>query len=138
MNDNETIDDMITRFTKIINGLSFLGDSIDNDQNVRKVIRALPQSWKVKSTTLKELNDKEKMDFMELIGNLKTHKMERKLREDKVLPKKKNIASRSTSIFSDDNEDIDNEEDDDEELSFFIKNVKRMFYKRGKYNNYIK
>jgi len=35
MNDNEIIDDMIIRFTKITNGLSSLGDSIDNNQNVR-------------------------------------------------------------------------------------------------------
>ena len=83
MNDNETIDDMSKRFTKITNGLSSLGDSINNDQEVRKVIHALPQSWEVKSTTLKELNDKEQMDFMGLIGNLKTHEMERKVREDK-------------------------------------------------------
>ena len=41
MHDNDTIDDMITRFTKITNGLAFLGDAIDNDQKVRKVIRAL-------------------------------------------------------------------------------------------------
>jgi len=32
---------MITRFTKITNGLTFLGDSIDNNQKVRKVIQAL-------------------------------------------------------------------------------------------------
>ena len=44
MNNNVTIDDMITRFVKITNGLSYLGDSIDNDQKVRRVIRALPQS----------------------------------------------------------------------------------------------
>ena len=31
MNDNETIDDMITRFTKITNELSSLGGPIDND-----------------------------------------------------------------------------------------------------------
>ena len=49
---------MIIRFTKITNGLAFLGDAIDNDQKVRKVIRALPPSWEVKATTLKELNDK--------------------------------------------------------------------------------
>ena len=41
MNDNETIDEMITRFTKITNGLSFLDDLIDNDQKVRRLIRAL-------------------------------------------------------------------------------------------------
>jgi len=85
MNENESIDDMITRFTKITNGLSFLGDTIDNDQRVRKVIWALPPSWEVKSTTLKELNDKEEMEFTSLIGNIKAHEMERKVKEDKVI-----------------------------------------------------
>jgi len=58
MNKNEFIDYIITKFTKITNGLASLGDEIDNDQKVRKVMRALPPSWEVKSTTLKELNDK--------------------------------------------------------------------------------
>ena len=61
MNENETIDDMVRKFTKITNGLSSLGDVIDNDQRVRKIIRALPPSWEVKATTLKELNDKEEI-----------------------------------------------------------------------------
>ena len=60
MCENDTIDDMVTRFTKITNGLASLGYAIDNDQKVRKVIRALPLSCEVKATTLKELNDKEK------------------------------------------------------------------------------
>ena len=51
MNDNEIIDDMIIRFTKITNGLSSLGDDISNDQKVRKVIRALPSSWETVSYT---------------------------------------------------------------------------------------
>jgi len=38
MNEEEPIDDMITKFTKITNGLSSLGDGIDNDQKMRKVI----------------------------------------------------------------------------------------------------
>jgi len=80
MNESESIDDMITKFTKITNGLASLGDAIDNDQKVRKVIRALPQSWEVKATTLKKLNDKEEMKLIGLIGNLKTHEMERKAR----------------------------------------------------------
>ena len=41
MHDNDTIDDMVTRFTKITNGLFVLGDVIDNDQKLRKVIHAL-------------------------------------------------------------------------------------------------
>ena len=63
---------MLTHFTKITNALSFLGYKIDNDQKIRKVIRALPKSWEVKVTTLKELNDREEMDFSGFIGNHKT------------------------------------------------------------------
>jgi len=61
MHENDSIDDMVTRFTKIINGLASLSDAIYNDQKVRKLIRALPSSWEVKTTTLKELNDKEEI-----------------------------------------------------------------------------
>jgi len=75
MHDNDSIDDMVTRFTKITNGLASLGDAIDNDQKVRKVIRALPPSWEVKATTLKELNDKEEIELTDLIGNLKLMKL---------------------------------------------------------------
>ena len=78
MNKKETIDDMITKFTKITNDLASLGDEIKNDQKLRKVIRALSPSLEVKSTTLKELNDKEEIEFISLFGNLKTHEMERK------------------------------------------------------------
>ena len=88
MHDNDSIDDMVTRFTKITNGLTSLSDAIVNDQKVRKVIRALPSSWEVKTTTLKELNDKEEMELISLIGNLKTHKIERKAREE-MAPQKK-------------------------------------------------
>ena len=72
---------MITKFTKITNALASLGDEINNDQKVRKVIRALPSSWEIKATTLKELNDKDEMELISLIGNLKTHEMEKKARE---------------------------------------------------------
>ena len=40
MNENKTIDDMITKFTKITNSLASLDDKTDNDQKVRKAIRA--------------------------------------------------------------------------------------------------
>jgi len=43
--ENESIDEMLTQFTKITNDLSSLGDTIDNDQKIRKVIRALLKAW---------------------------------------------------------------------------------------------
>jgi len=56
MLESESIEETLTRFTKITNDLSFLGDTINNDQKIQKVIRVLPKAWKVKATTLKELN----------------------------------------------------------------------------------
>jgi len=89
MHENDSIGDMVTKFTKITNGLAFLGDAIDNDQKVRKIIHALPPSWEVKAITLKELNDKEEMEPISLIGNLKTYEMERKAKEEMTPQKKK-------------------------------------------------
>jgi len=106
MNEEESIDDMIT------NSLTSLGDEIDNDQKVRKVIRALPPSWEVKATTLKELNKKEEIEFIDLIGNLKTHEMEKKAREEKAPQKKKMIAFKYTfTIFDEDDKEEENYED---------------------------
>jgi len=34
MHENDSIDDIVTRFTKITNGLASQGDAIDNDQKV--------------------------------------------------------------------------------------------------------
>ena len=88
MLDNESIDEMLTRFTKITNDLSSLGDSINNDQKVRKVIRALPKAWEVKITTLKELNDREEMEFSEFIGYLKMHEMKMKVEKEENPPRR--------------------------------------------------
>jgi len=130
MHKHKFINDIVTKFTKITKGLTSLGDAIDNDQKVRKIIRALPPSWKVKATTLKELNDKEEIKLIGLIGNLKTHEMERKAREETVPQKKKTIAFKSTPTISDD----DDEEEDDEDFSLLVRNVKRI-YNKAKFNN---
>ena len=130
MHEHDSIDDMVTKFTKITNGFPSLGDAIDNDEKVRKVICALPPSWEVKATTLKELNDKEEMELRDHIENLKTHEMERKAREETEQQKKKMIAFKSTPTISDDDE----EEEDDEDLSLLVRNVRRM-YNRAKINN---
>ena len=65
------------------------------------------------------------MDFMGLIENLKTREIERKVREDKAAQKKKSTAFKVTPTFF----------NDDEELSLLVKNVRRIFHKRGKFNN---
>ena len=79
---------------------------------------------------MKELNNKEELELIGLIGNLKTHEMERKVREETTPLKKKAIAFKSSSTFSDE----DDEEEDDEDLSLLVKNVRRM-YNKAKFQN---
>ena len=79
---------------------------------------------------MKELNDKEEMELIGLIGNLKTHEMEKKARKEMMAPQKKQvIAFKSTLTISD-----DDEEEDDEEFSLLVKNIRRM-YNKTKFNN---
>jgi len=70
------------------------------------------------------------MELIGLIGNLKTHEMERKAREETTPQKKKTIAFKFTRTISDDDE----EEEDDEDLSLLVRNVRRM-YNKAKINN---
>jgi len=82
----------------------------------------------VKSTTLKELNDKEEMS---LIGNLITHEIERNVREEKAPQKKKILSFKFTPTISDDEDD---DQDDDEDLSLLIMNARRI-YNKTKFNS---
>ena len=99
MNKNENIDDMITKFTKITSGLTSLSDEIDNNKKVSKVIYTLPPSWEMKSTTLKKLNDKEEIELIGLIGNLKTLRWKEKL-EKRIHPKRRNFLPSSLHLPS--------------------------------------
>ena len=126
---------MLSRFTKITNVLSSLGDEIDNDQKTRKVIRALPRAWEVKATTLKELNHWEEMDFSGFIGNLKTHEMEMKIRGERESTKKKSIAFKTTPSSI---EEEESSKDGDEDFAMLIWKVGRMFYKKGRQSNFQK
>ena len=54
------------------------------------------------------------MELIGLIGNLKTHEMERKAREEMAPQKKKMLAFKSTPTISD---------EDDEDLSLLVKKM---------------
>ena len=66
MKENETISEMITRFTNITNSLASLGKEYTQ---VKKVLRALTSDWEKKTTAIKEANDLSTMLSENLIGN---------------------------------------------------------------------
>ncbi|XP_075076617.1 uncharacterized protein LOC142163248 [Nicotiana tabacum] len=57
MKDGESIQDMHTRFTSIINVLHSLGEIIPRNKLVRKILSILPSCWESKVNTITEAKD---------------------------------------------------------------------------------
>ena len=71
--------------------------------------------------TLKELNNREKMDFSGFIKNLKTHEMQMKVREEREPPKKAITFRASPSTLEEDSID----ENEEEDFAMLIRKVAR-------------
>ena len=66
MTESETIQEMHTRFTAIINEIYSLGEIILNGKAVRKLLSVLPESWESKVEVIAEARDIDKlgMDYL--------------------------------------------------------------------------
>ncbi|XP_070004928.1 uncharacterized protein [Nicotiana sylvestris] len=118
MKDNESIQDMHTRFTSIINELHSLGDVIPRNKLVRKILSVLPGSWESKVNAITEAKDLQTLTMDELIGNLKTYEMKRKKYSKRREPKKeKNLVLKVENSDS-------SEEDSD--MAYLTKRFQKM------------
>ena len=129
MDANETITDMFTRFTNIINALKGLGKVYTTSENVRKILRSLPKTWEAKVTAIQEAKDLTKLPLEELIGSLMTHEIIMKEHLEDESKKKKSIALKTISLEVDP-EDEDGLDEDD--IAYFSRKYKN-FIKRKKY-----
>ncbi|XP_021858321.1 uncharacterized protein [Spinacia oleracea] len=124
MKTSESIQDMITRFTNIINELNSLGKIITPEEQVRKVLRSLPQDpWMAKVTALQETKDFTKFNLEQLAGSLLTHELQLNARTSEN-PRNKALALKTEN---------DENSEEDEETALFARRFKRMFrnYKEG-------
>ncbi|XP_058222936.1 uncharacterized protein LOC131332656 [Rhododendron vialii] len=130
MQPDESISDMFTRFTDIINGLKSLGKSYSNVDLVRKILRSLPKQWEPKVTAIIEAKqDLTNYSLDELLGSLMTHEITMNL-EDNGSRKKKDLAFKiSTSSTSSESED-DSESSDDEDLAVITRKLKKSMTRK--------
>ena len=89
MKPSETIGDMFSHFTDVVNGLKGLGKSFSDFELVNKILRSLPKSWDPKVTAIQEAKDLRNFPLEELIGSLMTYEMTCKAHEkhEDTLPK---------------------------------------------------
>ncbi|CAL9098444.1 unnamed protein product [Musa textilis] len=75
MTPSESIDDMYTCFTDVVNSLKSLGKSFSDFELTNKILISLPKSWDPKITAIQESKDLNVYSLEELIGSLLTYEM---------------------------------------------------------------
>jgi hypothetical protein len=133
MKSEESISDMFTRFTNIINSLKALGKCCTNVENVRKILRSLPKHWDAKVTAIEEAKDLTKISLDELLGSLMPHEIMLKGREEEAKPRR-SLALKSSHQESEEEEE---ESDNDKEMALLTKRFKN-FMRKEKNNKYQK
>ncbi|RVW31108.1 hypothetical protein CK203_093164 [Vitis vinifera] len=125
MKETETIVEMITRFTDIVNCLETLGKTYKESEKVMKILRSLPSKWHTKVTAIQEGKDLTKLPMEDLIGSLMTYdiNLTKKLQESED-KKKKNIALKATTK---EEEDVEEEKpsDEDDDLALITRKLNK-------------
>ncbi|XP_074327787.1 uncharacterized protein LOC141665701 [Apium graveolens] len=158
----QSIIEMYDRFTKLLNEMAILGKVYDAEDTNTKFLRALPEEWDNKTTTIREARDLDDITLEELYGRLKTYDLEMQQRKNKKSMKVKSVAllmgsekeqeeepiearikdsrKKGKNIIESESTETDSDSEDEIYLSqmmaMFAKNFKRMkFIKRtGKFS----
>lgn len=80
MEDDETIEDMFSNFQTLVVGLKVLNKGYTTADHVKKIIRNLPNKWRLMVTALKVSKDLNSAPLEEIINSLRSHVIE--LEED--------------------------------------------------------
>ena len=116
---------MFTRFTNITNKLVSLGKIIPVDEQVRIILRSLPQDerWRAKVTAIQESKDFTKFNLEELAGSLMTHELH--------LGTTDSSQNKGLALAANDHEES---ETDEEEAAMLVRKFKK-FFKNNRYGN---
>ncbi|KZV24035.1 hypothetical protein F511_43588 [Dorcoceras hygrometricum] len=82
MKDGETMAEFVERFSAVVIELTSLGKEYSNRELALKVMRALPREWDVKTMTMRESKDLNKLELHDLFANLKAYEFELETRSE--------------------------------------------------------
>jgi hypothetical protein len=103
-----------------------LGKSISDVKLIRKILRSLPERFRIKVTTIEESNDLEEMKIEVLVGSLQTYEYSLPpVRKAKTIPLK--ASKKKTKVSSDEDSNID-----EDVVAMLAKNFER-FMKNNKF-----
>jgi hypothetical protein len=75
MLEDETFGDFYSKMSDLRNSMVSLGKPISDVKLIRKILRSLPERFRIKVTTIEESKDLEEMKIEELVGSLQTYEL---------------------------------------------------------------
>jgi hypothetical protein len=74
MLENETFDEFYTRINDLKSSMVSLGKRVSDVELIKKILRSLPERFRIKETAIEESKDLDSMKIEELVGSLQTYK----------------------------------------------------------------
>jgi len=140
MKDDESIEEMYSRFQTLVSGLQILKKSYVISDHVSKILRNLPARWRPKVTAIEEAKYLNTLGVEDPISSLKFHEMS--LNEHEPSKKSKSIAlpskgksSKALKIIESEEESLDEDSDEDpaEKMAMLSNKIEYLAKKKRKF-----
>jgi len=152
MKDDESIEQMYSRFQTLVSGLQILKKIYVASDHVSKILRSLPARWRPKVTAIEEAKDLNTLSVEDLVNSLKVHEIG--LNEHEPAKKVKSISlpskgksSKAFKVIESEDESPDGDSDEDpiekmamlsNKLEYLAKKNRKFLSKRGGYKSFKK
>jgi len=152
MKDDESIEQMYSRFQTLVSGLQILKKSYVASDHVSKILRSLPARWRPKFTAIEEAKDLNTLSVEDLVSSLKVHEIS--VNEHEPAKKVKSIAlpskgksSKTFKVIESEDESPDGDSDEyptekmamfSNKLEYLAKKNRKFLSKRGAYKSFKK
>jgi hypothetical protein len=140
MKDDETIEEMYSRFQTLVSGLQILKKSYVASDHVIKILRSLPARWRPKVTAIEEAKDLNTLSVEDLVSSFKVQEIS--LSEHEPAKKSKYIAlpskgksSKALKVIESEDEspDGDSDEDPTEKMAMLSNKLEYLARKNNKF-----
>jgi len=116
MLEEETFGEFYSKISDLRHSMVSLGKSISDVKIIRKILRSLPECFRIKVTTIEESKDLEERKIEELVRSLQTYELSlppvKKLKTIALMASKKKVEASSK----------DESEDEDKAVAMLAKN----------------
>ena len=116
MSFDSLFDSFYEKLNEVVIGKFNLGEKTEDSKIVRKILRSLPESFRVKVIAIEESKDLDEIKIQELIGSLQTYELS--------LPSQRKSKSLALKTINErlEAQDSSNEDEVEKEVAYLAKN----------------